>query len=103
MILNKKNISFFILILILGLIIGSFIWELIERIIHLFPNTISFTLTMKKPYRLFDFYVLAIDLRVNPGTIIGIIAGFFIFKGISNYIDIFMKKKLCNIWILFSI
>jgi hypothetical protein len=77
--LNKKNISLFIAFLLLGALIGSIFWEIIERILHLFPALSDFTLTTAQPVVLLDLYVLLLGIRGNPGTLIGFCAGIFFF------------------------
>jgi hypothetical protein len=77
--LNKKNIPLFIAFLILGALIGSIFWEIIERILHLFPVLSDFTLTTGEPVVLLDIYVLLIGIRGNPGTFLGLGGGIFFF------------------------
>ncbi|MBN1696264.1 MAG: hypothetical protein JW881_02015 [Spirochaetales bacterium] len=77
--LTVKNKTLFLLFLVLGLLIGSIAWEVLERIIHLMPGLSDFSLTMNEPLTLFDFYVLAVSFRGNPGTILGSIAGIILF------------------------
>jgi len=77
--INLKNLPILISFLILGTIIGSLAWEVLERIIHLVPQWSGFSLTVKEPLLFFDFYVLAVYCRVNPGTLIGFLGGIFIF------------------------
>jgi hypothetical protein len=77
--LTGKNVPLFLLFLLLGLLIGSISWEVLERCINLIPGVTDFSLTMKEPIRLFDFYVLAFSFRGNPGTLLGMIAGIILF------------------------
>ena len=80
MTLNKKSLSTFIACLLLGMLIGSLGWEVLERILHHFGVTASLTLT--EPIQLFDLYVLSLSFRANPGTFLGAGAGALIFKWI---------------------
>ena len=77
--LTNKNIPAFIAFVLLGTLIGSLCWEVLERIIHLNPEWSDFSLTLEKPLTIFDFYVLSISLRANPGTLLGSLGGLIIF------------------------
>jgi hypothetical protein len=77
---NKKNLGSFFLILFAGILIGSLFWEIFERILHNFG--VEWSLTTRNPIQLFDVYVISFSLRVNPGSIIGGIAGVVFFKAI---------------------
>ena len=80
MTLNKKNLPLFILCLILGILIGSLGWEVLERILGHFG--ISLSLSMKEPIQLFDLYVLTVLFRANPGSFLGLGGGILVFKRI---------------------
>lgn len=75
--LSKKNLPTLLLLLFLGMLIGSLGWELLERLIHYLGS--DFSLTLKNPIQLFDIYVLALWFRANPGTLVGFIGGTVLF------------------------
>ncbi len=76
---GKKTLGPFFALCLFGMLIGSLSWEVIERIIRLAPSLASFTLTIQEPIRLFDFYVISLYFRANPGTIIGLVCGVILF------------------------
>lgn len=76
--LNKKNSSSFVLILILSLMVCTLTWFLIEQIFTM--AGLSFSLSVG-PIG-FDISVLAVYIRFNPGTVLGLPAGYFIFKSL---------------------
>ncbi len=76
--LNKKNQSAFILIIVLSILAGSFTWFIIEII---FKNIgLPFSLSTGKMG--FDIEIISFYINVNPGTILGMIAGYYIFKAV---------------------
>ncbi|MBN2444881.1 MAG: hypothetical protein JXJ04_26235 [Spirochaetales bacterium] len=77
--LNKKSIPLFIAFLFMGCLIGSIFWEVLERILHLFPGLASFSLTTERPLLFFDLYILSFGLRANPGTLLGLAGGTIFF------------------------
>jgi len=76
--LSKKNLGTFLLLLCLGLIAGTLIWELIERIISM----TGFTLNLTTDPIGFNVSVIEFYCRINPGSIGGAIAGVFFFRAI---------------------
>jgi len=78
--LNRKNLGTLFLLLFFGMLIGSLAWELLERLVRHLGS--DFTLTLAQPIRLFDFYVLALSFRANPGTLLGLIGGAVLFRAI---------------------
>ena len=78
MTLNKKNLPALVLFVLLGLLVGSLAWEVLERIVRVLGLELS--LTVEEPIRLFDLYVLAVSLRANPGTVLGALAGVLLFR-----------------------
>ncbi len=76
--LNKKNHSSFILIVFLVTLAGSFAWFILEII---FKNLgIPFSLSTGKIG--FDIEIISFYLNINPGTVLGMIGGYFVFKAI---------------------
>jgi NhaP-type Na+/H+ and K+/H+ antiporter len=76
MTLNRKSIPFFLGFSLIGLLIGSLTWEIIERIFQ--QSGISLTLTLSNPL-LIDFHVIALSLRPNIGSLAGFLGGIILF------------------------
>lgn len=76
--LTKKTISPLLLVVILCTIAGSFAWFILEIIFA--SLGLSFSLSTGRIG--FDLEILAFYLNVNPGTVLGIASGFFVFKAI---------------------
>ena len=75
--LNAKTRSTFILLVVITMIIGTFAWEIVERIAGLIMGTeIRFAVG---PIG-FDLRVLSVHIMVNPGTVIGVFPGIRIFR-----------------------
>ncbi|MBN1647873.1 MAG: hypothetical protein JW874_07565 [Spirochaetales bacterium] len=74
--LTKKNSGHFIALLLLGLIVGTLCWELFARIISSFGTDISFAVG---PIG-FDVLVLQFYIKLNPGSVAGIIGGALLFR-----------------------
>ncbi|MFP4383211.1 MAG: hypothetical protein ACLFST_06305 [Spirochaetia bacterium] len=76
--LTKKNSGPLTLLIILSMVVCTLAWYIIERI----------SAAAGAPFSLsvgpigFDIGVLAVHLRVNPGTIIGLPCGYFVFKSL---------------------
>ena len=76
--LTKKNHSSFILIVFLSTLAGSFAWFILEII---FKNMgVPFSLSTGKIG--FDIKIVSFYLNVNPGTVLGMIGGYFLFKAV---------------------
>ncbi len=78
MTLNKKNVPIFLLIIALGVVIGSLAWELFERILGMWGVVVGFTL--REPITLFDLYVISVSLRANLGTALGALGGVMVYR-----------------------
>ena len=78
--LNSRNLSRLLLLLIIGILLGSLGWEVLERIIRL--GGLEFSLTTQNPITLFDLYVLSLSFRANPGTLLGALGAILVFKRI---------------------
>ena len=76
--LTKKNIQPLILILALCTLGGSFAWFILEIIFA--SAGLPFSLSTGRIG--FDLKIIALYLNVNPGTVLGLAAGFFVFKAI---------------------
>ena len=76
--LLKKNLSIIIAFSIIGILIGSLSWEILERIINMISGNNNFTISIKNPIQLLDIYILSISFRANPGSLIGFICSLII-------------------------
>lgn len=76
--LTKKNVNPLILVVLLSTLGGSFAWFILEIIFA--SLGLPFSLSTGKIG--FDLIILAFYFNVNPGTVLGIGAGFLIFKAI---------------------
>ncbi len=76
--LTKKNIQPLILIIALCTLTGSFSWFILEIIFA--KAGLPFSLSTGKIG--FDLEIIVFYLNVNPGTVLGIAAAFFVFKAI---------------------
>ena len=76
--LTKKNRPSFIIIIFLATLAGSFTWFILEII---FKNMgIPFSFSTGKIG--FDIEIISFYLNVNPGTVLGMVGGYFVFKAI---------------------
>ena len=73
--LTKKNSGLFVLLFALGLITGTFAWEIFERILSVAGVSLDLGIG---PIG-FDLNVIAVYLKVNPGSLLGAAAGVFLF------------------------
>ena len=73
---NKKTSKHFFLFLVLGIIIGSLCWELLERLIALSGYDLNLT---AGPVGI-DAGVLEVRLMVNPGSLLGGACGYLLFR-----------------------
>ncbi len=63
------------MIVVLTTITGAFAWALLEKILLL----AGISLDLSTGRIGFDLQVIALYIRVNPGTVLGIAGGFFLF------------------------
>ena len=63
-------------LVLFGLVIGTLSWEIIERIVSATGRTMDLT---AGPIGI-DLWVVAISIRVNPGSFLGTIAGVLLFR-----------------------
>ena len=73
---TKNNRATLIFLLIIMGIIGTISWEILERILTYFDIFIS--LAVKGIG--FDLSVISLYITPNPGTVIGVGTGFFLFR-----------------------
>ena len=76
--ITKKNMQPLVLVTVLCTLGGSFAWFILENIIA--AMGLPFSLSTGRIG--FDLEIIAIYLNVNPGTVLGIAGGFFVFKAI---------------------
>ena len=74
--LTKKHTGSFVAVVLLGLAIGSFAWEILERIVSYAGADLSLSVG---PIG-FDLDVLAVWLRVNPGSFLGTLGAVLVFR-----------------------
>jgi hypothetical protein len=73
--LNTKTRTYFVRFLLLGIIIGTLSWAIIEKLLALLG--LPFDLSLG-PIGL-DFYLISLFFRVNPGTLLGALLGYRLF------------------------
>ena len=73
--LIKKHTSFFLLLLFLGVVVGTLGWEVVERIVASAGGSLRL---QAGPISL-DLGAIYISIRANPGTLAGICLGFILF------------------------
>ena len=66
--LSKNTIGSFLVFVFLGMIIGSISWELVERLFTLLHIDLSLSIDRIG----FDLNVVALYIKPNPGTVLGI-------------------------------
>ena len=76
--LTKKNLNPLIYVVILATLAGSFAWFILEIIF----SALGLPFSLSTGRIGFDLEIIAFYLNINPGTVMGITAGFFIFKAI---------------------
>jgi len=76
--LSKRTSGHFILFIALGIIIGSLCWELLERVIALSGRNLNLAVGPVG----FNVDVLEVWIKINPGSFIGFLGTFFLFRGI---------------------
>lgn len=76
--LRSKNRGPLGLLLVLGALIGSLAWEVLERLLALLGREVALSIGPLG----FDLVVVSVSLLVNPGTILGLLGGILIFTTI---------------------
>ncbi len=76
MVINRKSLAAFFGLLLLGAIIGSLAWEIVERVVNVSGTPLS--LSLSSPLS-FDLHVVAMSFRPNIGTFLGAVAGIVLF------------------------
>jgi hypothetical protein len=74
--LSGRTRSTFVLFLLLGVLIGSLAWEVLERILSRFGVELGMSLGPVG----FDLAVLAVSLVLNPGSLLGALGGVLLFR-----------------------
>ena len=73
---SKKNTSHLVLLIFMGLVIGTLAWELFARILESFSVNAALAIGPVG----FDIGVLVFYIKINPGSVLGIIAGIILFR-----------------------
>ncbi len=76
--LSKKNLTPLVTIIIMGLVIGTLAWDVVERIFA--AAGMPFSLSTGRVG--FDLDVIAFYIRVNPGSFLGAAGGVLLFRGL---------------------
>ncbi len=74
--LNSKNFPVSIRLLLICVVVTTLAWELFERLLSL----AGMALDMSVGPIGFDIQVISIFLRVNPGTLLGIVPAIILFR-----------------------
>lgn len=70
--LSNRSLSTFFALLLLGMVIGTFSWEILERLLAL----ASLPLDLRAGPIGFDTGVLSVRLMLNPGSLAGVYFGY---------------------------
>lgn len=73
---SRKNRPILLKMLLLGGLIGTFAWDLLERIAHIAEVPLHIAVGPVG----FDLHVISFYLYLNPGTLFGIIAAVILFR-----------------------
>ncbi len=73
--LNNRNLSTFLLLLFLGMLVGTLAWEVLERVL----GAVGLAFSLQAGPVGFDAGVIAVSIRANPGTFLGIPLGLLVF------------------------
>jgi len=76
--LSRKSLSALLGVLALGCVAGTLIWELVERRVAAAGYPLDWSLG---PISL-DLHAISISVRVNPGSLLGLIAGGLLFRAL---------------------
>ena len=76
--LTKKHVGSFLLLVLLGMFIGTLAWDIIERIFA--QAGLPFSLETG-PIG-FDIGVLSVYLKINPGSFLGAAGGILLFRSL---------------------
>jgi|APSaa5957512622_1039677.scaffolds.fasta_scaffold345274_2 hypothetical protein len=74
--LTKKNLQPLLFVILLTMVAGSLAWFIIELIF----TKIGIPFSLSTGRIGFDIEIIAFYFNMNPGTVLGIFAGFFIFR-----------------------
>lgn len=74
--LGGKTVASFLILGLLGSVVGGLAWEVLERIAAGFGIRLDLSVG---PIG-FDLHVLAVHFLVNPGSLLGLLGGVIIFR-----------------------
>ena len=69
--LTRKNYSLIATFVLFGLVIGTLAWEVLERVL----SELGVPLDASVGPIGFDLYVISAFIRINPGSLLGLIGG----------------------------
>ena len=75
---GKKTAGTLVGLLLLGFVVGSLLWEVIERIM----SAAGVSLDLSVGPVGFDVHALAVSLRPNPGSLAGVIAAALLYRAL---------------------
>ncbi len=73
---TKKNRPILLRMLLLAVLIGTFAWDLLERVLHMADIPLDLAIGPVG----FDLHVISCYLYLNPGTLFGIIGAVILFR-----------------------
>ncbi len=73
---TKKNRPILLNMLLLAVLIGTFAWDLLERILHIAEIPLHLAVGPVG----FDLHVISFYLYLNPGTLFGILSAVILFR-----------------------
>jgi hypothetical protein len=76
--LSRKTLSTLLVLLALGCLTGTLIWEVIERLVGALGSPLDLSVG---PVSV-DLHVVAISIRGNPGSIAGLLGAALLFRGL---------------------
>ncbi len=76
--LIRKNLAPLVVIVFLGLLIGTLAWDIVERIL----SEAGFPISLSTRPIGFDIGVISFFFRVNPGSFLGIAGAVLLFRSL---------------------
>ncbi len=76
--LSRKNLSTLIGLLVLGCVAGTLAWEVVERLLA----AAGVPLDLSVGPLSVDLHAIAVSLRLNPGSLVGLAAGGLLFRAL---------------------
>jgi hypothetical protein len=76
--LTKQNRGTALVVISLAAVVGSLGWDIVERLLRSGGNELNLTVG---PIG-FDLHMLAVSMQANPGTVMGLLGGWLLFKAL---------------------